>query len=93
MFGILAEVRRHFGVPDGVRPFHGGHPRVSFEVAGCGEAGDVPLEIKFVPAGLALGAIYEESVDLHGSFFTPLKKATLSLRMSDAFFKDVRRLF
>jgi hypothetical protein len=32
---------------------------VSLEVAGCGEAGDVPLEVELVPAGLALGAVYE----------------------------------
>ncbi len=59
MRGILSEGRRQFGVPNGVRSFYGGHPRVSLEVAGCGEAGDVPLEVVLVPAGLALGAVYE----------------------------------
>ncbi len=59
MCEIVAEGRRHFGVPDGVRPFNGGHPRVSLEVAGCGEVGEFPLEVVLVPAGLALGAVYE----------------------------------
>jgi hypothetical protein len=40
-------------------------------------------------AGLALGAIYEESIDRHGSFFTPLKKASGILKGSDAFFKGL----
>ncbi len=65
MCGILAEGRGFFGVPDGIRPFHGGHPRVSLEVAGCSEAGDVPLEVELVAAGLALGAVYEQSINLH----------------------------
>ena len=51
MGGVFAEGRRHFGVPDGVRSFYGGHPRVSLEVAGCGEAGDAPLEVVLVAAG------------------------------------------
>ena len=59
MFGILAKGRRHFGIPDGVRPLYGVHPRVPLEVAGCGKAGEVPLEAVLVPAGLALGAVYE----------------------------------
>jgi hypothetical protein len=32
---------------------------VILEVAGCGEAGEVSLEVVLVPAGLALGALYE----------------------------------
>ncbi len=59
MGGTLTEGRGLFGVPNGVHSFHGGHPRMSLEVAGCGEAGEVPLEVVLVPAGLALGAIYE----------------------------------
>ena len=93
MCGILCEGRGHFGVADGVHPFHGDHPRVILEVASCGEAGEVPIEVELVPAGLALGAIYEESIDLHGSSFKPLKKASDILKGNDAFFKGVRCLF
>ena len=57
--GILFGGRRHFGVADGVRPFHGDHPRVLLEVSGCGEAGEVPLEVVLIAAGLALDAIYK----------------------------------
>ena len=40
---VLAEGRGHNEVLDGVRLFHGGHPSVPIEVAGCGEAGDVRI--------------------------------------------------
>ncbi len=84
MSGSLFEGRGHFGVPDGVRPFHDGHPRVPLEVPGCGEAGDVPFEVVLVPAGLALVAIYEEFVDLHRLSFKPLKRASHSFKESVA---------
>ena len=89
MCGILSEGRGHFGVADGVRPFYGGHLRVILEVAGCGEAGEVQLVVVLMAAGLALRAIYEESIDLNGSFFTPLKKASDIFKGSDAFFKGL----
>ncbi len=54
MGGFIAKGRGHFGVANRVRLFHGGHPRVPLEVAGCGEAEDVPLEVVLVPAGLEL---------------------------------------
>ena len=81
------KVGGHFRVADGVRPFHGGHPRGILEVSGCGEAREVPLEVVLMPAGLVLGAVYEESIDLHGSFFTPLKKTSDILKASDDFFE------
>jgi hypothetical protein len=56
---FLKEGRRHFGVADGVRPFHAGHPRVILEVAGCGETGEVPLEVMLMPVGLAFEVVYE----------------------------------
>ena len=93
MGGFLGEGRGHFGVPNGVRPFYGVHPRVSPEVASCSEAGDVPLEVVLVPAGLALGAVYEQSINLPIVSFKPLKKASNILKGSVAFFKDVRCLF
>ena len=58
MSGIRFEGRGHFRVADGVRLFHGGHPRDILEVAGCGEAGEVSFEVELMPAGLALGAVY-----------------------------------
>ena len=51
--------RGHIGVADVVCPFHGGHPRVILGVTGRGEAGEVPLKVVLVTAGLALGAIYK----------------------------------
>ncbi len=54
MCGILAEGPGHFGEPYWVRPFDGGHPGVSLEIADSSEAGEVPLEVVFVPAELAL---------------------------------------
>jgi hypothetical protein len=84
MSGILSEGRGHFGVPDWVVPLDGGHPRVILEVASCSEAGDVPFEVVLVPAGLALGAVYEESIDLHRLSFKPLKKASHSFKESVA---------
>ena len=59
MCGILSEGRGCLGVADGVRLFDGGHPRVSFEVAGYGESGEVPLEVILMSARLALGTIYK----------------------------------
>jgi len=71
---MLAKDREHFEVPDGLRLLHGCHPCVSIEAAGCGEAGEVPLEVVLMPAGLAFGVVYRKSLSLHASFFKPQKK-------------------
>jgi hypothetical protein len=76
MRGILAEGRGYCGIPVGVHPFHGDHPGVPLEVAGCGEVGEVPLEIILMPAGLALDAINKKSINIHGSFVSLLKMAS-----------------
>jgi hypothetical protein len=65
--GVLGERRGHFGVANGVRPFHGGHPHVVIEVASGGEACEVTFEVVFLSAHFALGAVYKDSVYFHRS--------------------------